>query len=93
MKNEDMDGGYISILIYRDITGTANGFGNQIRVLVPEGYSLNIFRRFVYSGCKPIGLKEYKSIMLEQLIPIYPDDYLNCHGGEKEQLDKTTDKI
>ena len=43
----------------------ANGFGESYTVIVPPGYGLGVFRRFVYSGCKPIGHREYLSIMLE----------------------------
>ena len=56
----------MTIIIFKDPSyGLTNGFGNQYNILIPEGYGLNLWRRFIYSGCKFIGLSEYESLTLE----------------------------
>lgn len=61
-----------------------NGFGSSFQVLVPPGYGLSLFRRLVYSGCKPIGHKEYLSLKLECGVPVFPDDYIQTEAGDIE---------
>jgi hypothetical protein len=41
------------------------GLGQAFTLIVPEGYGLSFLRRFVYSGCKPIGEREELALMLE----------------------------
>jgi hypothetical protein len=62
----------------------SNGFGNSFSIMVPPGYGIGMFRRLVYSGCKPIGHKEYLSIKLECGQPVFPDDYHHSEVGNLE---------
>jgi glycine cleavage system aminomethyltransferase T len=56
---------------------TTTGFGTSFNIIVPSGYGLHLFKRLVFSGCKPIGHKEYLSIKFESGEPVFPDDYLH----------------
>lgn len=44
---------------------TASGLGQAYKVILPPGFGLNFWRRFVYSGCKPIAEREELKLMLE----------------------------
>jgi len=49
---------------------------------VPEGYGLQVLRRFVYSGCKAIGIKELLAIHLESGKRCFPYDYPETEAGK-----------
>ena len=66
MIMEDVEKEYLTVLIVKgNDTQYTNGFGASFQIITPEGYGLNLFRRLVYSGCKPIGHREFLSIKLE----------------------------
>lgn len=52
-----------------------DGYGTSISILCPQGHCLQLMRRFSYSGCKPIGEREYKKLMLECWQRVFPYDY------------------
>jgi hypothetical protein len=54
----------ITIFIVK-LKAAASGLGQSYKVIVPSGYGLNLWRRFVYSGCKPIAEREELKLLLE----------------------------
>lgn len=48
---------------------------------MPEGSGLSVLRRFVYSGCKAIGIKELQAIHLESGKRCFPYDYPETEAG------------
>ena len=57
-------------------------------LLVPEGYALGLLRRFVYSGCKAIGEREYLKLMMECNKRVFPNDYPETKAGSELALAK-----
>ena len=47
---------FITVILKRMQNMTTSGFGTRYQLIVGEGYGLNLFRRFIYSGCKAIGI-------------------------------------
>lgn len=64
-KSGSIEQDKVTVIIIKSDGELKNGFGASYRVLVPKGYGLSIFKRFVYSGCKPMGHREYLSLKLE----------------------------
>ena len=64
-----------SIFIIKHPALLSNGLGQSISVIIPEGYGLSMLRRFVYSGCKAIGEREHRKLMLECGREVFPVDY------------------
>ncbi|CDW89507.1 ribonucleases p mrp protein subunit pop1 containing protein [Stylonychia lemnae] len=85
-ESETLD--YTTVIIYKNQYQLSNNFGASFQILIPQGYGLNLLRRFVYSGCKPIGLKEYLAINMEVMNPVYPFDYLQTQTGQKQGVVK-----
>ena len=42
----------------------------------------------MFSGCKPIGHREFLSLKLETGVPVFPEDFMNTSLGEKVALEK-----
>lgn len=64
---------------------TSSGFGTRYQLIAPEGYGLNLLRRFIYSGCKAIGIKETLSIHLEAGQRCFPYDFPETPAGRHWQ--------
>lgn len=58
-------GTHITLMLIKHRLLHGSGLGSSFTLLIPKGYSLNLWRRFVYSGCKPIGEREELALMLE----------------------------
>jgi len=54
-----------SVLVVKHASLLSNGLGQSFSLYFPEGYSLSLLRRFVYSGCKAIGEREQLKLMME----------------------------
>ena len=76
---EDRD--FVTVIIFKNEDQTNHGFGCSFNVIVPPGYGLGIFKRLVYSGCKPIGHREFLSLKLEAGQAVFPDDYIHTDLG------------
>ena len=70
-------GKQLTVFVIKNRSLTESGLGQAFTVLVPQGYGLNFFRRFVYSGCKPIGEREELNLLLECKKRAFPYDYPN----------------
>ena len=81
-KREELP--FVTVILWKNDKELSNGFASSFQLLIPEGYGLTLFRRLVYSGCKPIGHKEYLSLMLECGSPVFPDDFLHTAIGDSE---------
>ena len=64
-RKDETESDVVSVLIVKNDESMNNGFGQAFTIMVPPGYGISVFRRLVYSGCKSIGHKEYRSIKLE----------------------------
>ena len=72
----------VTVILIKLPDMTANGYGTRFQLLVPQGYGLNVLRRFVYSGCKAIGIKEYLAIHMEAGKRCFPFDYPETAAGK-----------
>ena len=64
-RKDEAESDVVSVLIIKNDESMNNGFGQSFTIMIPPGYGIGVFRRLVYSGCKTIGHKEYRSIKLE----------------------------
>ena len=64
-RKDEAESDVVSVMIVKNDESMNNGFGQSFTIMVPPGYGISVFRRLVYSGCKSIGHKEYRSIKLE----------------------------
>ena len=83
-EKRNVESEYVSIIVYQEAQNeaqVANGFGQSLNIVIPQGNGLNLFKRLVYSGCKPLGYNEYLSIMLEANQPVFPEDFPNTQIG------------
>ena len=69
------DEGLTSVVIVKHSSLLSNGLGQAISIYIPEGYSLSLLRRFIYSGCKAIGEREEHKLMMECGKRVFPQDY------------------
>jgi hypothetical protein len=51
-------------------------------IVVQDKNALWVWRRLVYSGCHPVGLKQLKYIFNASGEPLYPEDFI-FSGGHK----------
>lgn len=71
----------ISIIIVKVPTlDPSTGYGTRYMVIVPEGFGQQVLRRFVYSGCRAIAIKEYLAICLHERV--FPFDYPETRAGQ-----------
>lgn len=42
------DDNYLSVLVIKHDDGLSNGFSQRYQIIIPEGYGVNILRRFSY---------------------------------------------
>lgn len=84
---------FVTVMIIKNEGSLSQGFGTSYSIIVPPGYGLGLFKRFVYSGCKPIGHKEYLSIMLECGSPVFPEDYHHTAIGDKLASEQALKKM
>jgi len=71
----------VTVFVVKNKALTKSGLGQSFTVLVPQGYGLNLLRRFVYSGCKPIAEREELKLMPECQQRVFPYDYPGCRAG------------
>eukprot|EP00347_Sterkiella_histriomuscorum_P019211 403342510 len=83
-SNEADEKEYITVIVFKNKFHHQNNFGASFTILIPEGYGLNMLRRFVYSGCKPIGYKEFLAINLEIGNPVFPQDFCHTQVGKEQ---------
>ena len=69
------DEGLTSVVVVKHASLLAKGLGQAISIYIPEGYSLSLLRRFIYSGCKAIGEREEHKLMMECGKRVFPEDY------------------
>ena len=72
MFEDVRDEGLTSVVIVKHPSLLANGLGQAISIYIPEGYSLSLLRRFIYSGCKAIGEREEHKLMMECGKRVFP---------------------
>ena len=71
----------VSIIVVKHQALTEKGFGLSYSIFSPLGYSLNLFRRLIYSGCKAIAIKELMAIHLEAGKRVFPYDFVETPAG------------
>jgi hypothetical protein len=64
-KEKDDKEEIITCVLYRNSNVSSTGLGSSYTVIFPEGYGMAMLRRFVYSSCKAIGVREEMKLMLE----------------------------
>jgi hypothetical protein len=64
-RKDETESDVVTVLVIKNDESMNNGFGQSFTIMIPAGYGISVFRRLVYSGCKSIGHKEYRSIKLE----------------------------
>jgi hypothetical protein len=72
---EDVHDDIQIVLVYNGSAAGKTGLGNSFSLFIPQGHQLQLLRRLTYSGCKPIGEREYRKLMLEAHQRVFPYDY------------------
>jgi hypothetical protein len=77
----DIDSQYLQtstgLLVYNE-----SKYGGGWDLILPSEHTSCVFRSFVYSGCKAVGLEEFKLISYENGKAFFPDDYPTCAANE-----------
>lgn len=67
--------------------------GDGWDIVLKAGENNLVWRSLVYSGCKAVGLQEFKSISYEKSELFFPDDYPSCLAYENHSNDIAKGKI
>lgn len=67
--------------------------GDGWDIILKAGDNNSVWRSFVYSGCKAVGLQEFKSISYEKSELFFPDDYPTCLAYENHSNDLAKVKV
>ena len=88
----DLDSQYLQtssgLLIYN-----AGKHGAGWDLILPSEHTSCVFRSFVYSGCKAVGLEEFKLISFENGKAFFPDDYPACTAYEDLSTSQAKERI
>ncbi len=80
----------VTVLLVKNESALSRGHGTSYTLYIPQGFGLNILRRLSYSGCKAIGLEEYRHLMLESNKLVYPFDFPNSRGHKIATTESTS---
>lgn len=76
-------GEQLTVFLIKNKPLLSTGLGQSFTLLIPKGYGLNLLRRFVYSGCKPIAEREELNLKLECKTRSFPYDYPQTKAGQE----------